>query len=59
MGVPDCIPLATIHTVHPANDAVKQQTSYLFGKENIHQAMVKKKKKDKKTKWNQYGDTVK
>lgn len=49
MGVPDCIPLATIHTAHPANYAVKQQTSYLFGKENIHQAMVKKKKKkDKK-----------
>lgn len=32
------------------NNALKQQTSYLCGKENIHQAMVK-------TKWNQYGDT--
>lgn len=58
LGVPDCIPLAIIHTVHPENETVKQQTSYLFGKENIHQAMVKKNQ-NKKTKWNQYGDTVK
>lgn len=42
MSVPDCIPLAIIHTVHPENYTVKQQTSYLFGKENIQQAMVKK-----------------
>lgn len=54
MSVPDCIPSAIIHTVHPENYTVKQQTAYLFGKENIQQAMVKKK-----SKWNQYGDTVK
>lgn len=27
---------------HPPSYAVKQQTLYLFGKENIHQAIVKK-----------------
>lgn len=42
MSVPDCIRSATVHTVHPENHTVKQQPSYLFGKENIHQAMVKK-----------------
>lgn len=47
MGLPDCIPLVISHTVHPANYTVKQQTSYLFGKENIHQAMVKKTNKVK------------
>lgn len=26
------------------NNALKQQTSYLFGKENIHQVMVKNKR---------------
>lgn len=45
MSVPDCKPLAIIHTVHPENFTVKQQMSYLFGKENIQQAMFKKKKK--------------
>lgn len=30
---------------NPANDAVKQRTSYLFGKEDIHQAMLKDKVK--------------
>lgn len=48
MGVPDCIPLAIIHTVHSENETVKQQMSYLFGKENIHQAMVKNKTKTNK-----------
>lgn len=48
MSVPDCIPLAIIHTVHPENQTVKQQTLYLFGKENIQQAMIKKNPK-----WNQ------
>lgn len=38
--VADCIPSARAHTVHPANDAGEQQTSYLFGKENIHRAMI-------------------
>lgn len=40
VDVPDGIPSAHAHTVYPAKDAGKQQTSYLFGKENIHQAMI-------------------
>lgn len=55
MDVTDCISLTSLRIVHPANDAAKQQTSYLFGKHSSSNG----KKKTKKTKWNQYGDTVK
>lgn len=49
MVVPDCISSVSIQTVRSGLQVTleKQQTSYLFGKENIHQAMVKKTNKTK------------